>query len=148
VHDSSFLQGKPLIDSGTILQVCWVWLVLCPLLALLFALDSRDARSPDEAIPFHIIPLFFASLIVMPIVIFRGRKADVNAPQRRLHLWLGLAVVPMFVLSMVLDAYLGWQSRDEFASGQVLVLIALVIWLIAMWKLSPRILRRTNAGAQ
>jgi hypothetical protein len=147
VHDSSFLQGKPLIDSGTTLQVCWVWLVVCPLLMLLLALDGRDAGSPDEAIPFHIIPLFIGSLILAPMVIFRGRKADVSAPQRWLHLWLGLAVVPMFVLSMLLDAYLGWHSRDEFGSDQVLVLIALVVWLIAMWKLKPRILGKTNARA-
>jgi hypothetical protein len=148
VHDSSFLQGKSLFDSATILQVCWVWLVVCPLLMLLLALDGRDARSPDEAIPFHIVPLFFGCLILAPIVIFRGRKPDVSAPQRWLHLWLGLAVVPMFVLSMALEALLGWQSREEFGLGQVLVLITLLVWLIAMWKVMRRILRRPHAGAQ
>jgi hypothetical protein len=130
------------------LLVCWVWLVICPLLMLLLALDGRDAGSPDEAILFHIIPLFFGCLILAPIVIFRGRKPDVSAPQRWLHLWLGLAIVPMFFLSVLLDSSLGWHSRDEFGPEQLMVLIALVGWLIAMWKLSPRILRRTNAGAQ
>ena len=147
VQDSSFLQGKPLLDSTTSLLVCWAWLMVCPLLVLLIALDSRDARSPDEAIPFHFVPLFFGCLVLAPIVIFRGRKPDVSAPQRRRHLWIGLAVVPMFVLSMAVDALLGWQSRHEFGWGQVLVLIALLGWLIAMWKLMPRIVRSTTAGA-
>jgi hypothetical protein len=157
VHESAFMQGasgppasglesglgpsRPFLDSETSLLVCWVWLIACPLLSLLFAWDSRNAGSADEAIPFHFIPLFLFSLILAPIVIFRGRKADVSGPQRWLHLWLGLAIVPMFVLSVLLEGLLGWQSRHEFGWQALSVLVALAVWLAAMWTVKPRILR-------
>jgi hypothetical protein len=150
VHESPFLAGepvaggKPLMESRTALQVGWAWLVVCPVLAALLAWDSRNARSADEAIPFHFFPLFLVSLILAPMVIFRGRKPDVSATRRWLHLWLGLAIVPMFMLSMVLDGTLGWHSRDEFGREQVAVLVALAVWLGAMWQLKSRILRPSS----
>jgi hypothetical protein len=141
VHDSPFLAGEPLIASRTTLRLCWWWLVGCPLLSLLLAFESRNAGSADEAIPFHFIPLFLLSLMLAPMVIFRGRRSDVSPAQRRLHLWLGLAIVPMFVLLMLLDGFLGWHSRDAFGWEEVFVLVALVAWLVAMWTVRPRVLR-------
>lgn len=108
---------------------------------MLLAFESRNAGSADEAIPFHFIPLFLLSLVLAPVVIFRARRSDVSPARRRLHLWLSLAIVPMLVLLMLLDEFPGWHSRDAFGWEEVLVLVALAAWLVAMWTVRPRVLR-------
>lgn len=140
VHDSPFLGGEPLLRSRTLLRVCWWWLVGCPLAVLLVAIDSRHAGSADEAIPFHFIPLLFGSMVLAPMVVFRGRKADVGPSSRRLHLWLGLAIVPMFVLCMFLDGLLGWHARAAVGWEEVIALAALCVWLLTLWQVRRRVL--------
>lgn len=116
--------------------VAFLWWLVClnPLLHVLLALSSSNARSADEALGgafFSMILFMLMTLIAIGTVIRVFVSSESERGDKVLATTLLIALIPMFFVNSYISYSLGWQRGGQSLSATIQSLVLLTAWIVA-----------------
>ena len=130
----------------TIRSLWWI-ITLSPPFNALIALCFRSSRSPDEAlgIVFIIVPIFLLiCFFAFLVLVHTFATSEKSSRHRAAALRLFLSLIPMYILMVVNESWIGWHGRGSSIVGFILCIAANVAWVICSLKLLQRYSNRNE----